>query len=66
MKANHLEAKLARASKSHQDTGATKKKPPKGRHEPSTTGEVQRSSRKMDEACLQGYNFSFRVCELIM
>lgn len=66
MKADHLEAELARASKSHQGTCATKKKPSKSKCEPPITMEVQGSSKKINEAHLQEYNFGFKVCKLIM
>lgn len=66
MKANHLEAELAFASKSHRGIGTAKKKPPKRKHEPPDTKEVQGSSRVANKACLQGYTFGFKVSELIM
>lgn len=66
MKTDHLETELAHALKSQRGASTTEKRPPRGRSEPLVTKEVWGTSRVADEVCLQIYNFSFGVCELII
>lgn len=66
MKANHLEAELVCTLKSHQGMGVVEIKPSKSKHDLPITRGIQGSSRAANEAFLQGYNFVFRMCELII
>lgn len=66
MKVDHLEAKLAHASKSQREASIAKGRPPRSESEPLATKEVWGSSTTINEVHLQGYNFDFDVCELIM
>lgn len=65
-KADHLNTELAHTSNGQQSICIIMEKPPKSAHGPPSTKEVQGLSKAVDEAHLQGYGFSFKVCEFIM
>lgn len=66
MKDNHLEIELTHTSEGQQSTSIIWGKLSKSMHESLAIKEVQGTFRVADEARLQGYNFGFMVCELIM
>lgn len=66
VKANDLEVELAHTSRGRRSSGTIKERPPKSVHNPLTIREAHGLSRVVDKALVQGYDFSFRVCELII
>lgn len=65
-RANLLEVELISTLEGQRRAGVTDRRPPKCKSKSSVTRRVRSSFRVADKACLQGYYFSFDVCEFIM